>query len=96
MKINLSHAFASQRVAIKQVEEKIWLVSFMRYDFGYFDHETCRIESAENPFAAKKRVTHVSGPKRHPSHRNAHIGSVAPPAGVEPTTYRLGGGRSIH
>jgi len=21
---------------------------------------------------------------------------VAPPAGVEPTTYRLGGGRSIH
>jgi putative transposase len=54
MKINLSHAFASQRVAIKQVEEKIWLVSFMRYDLGYFDHETPRIESAENPFAAKK------------------------------------------
>jgi len=37
----------------KQVEEKIWLVSFMRYDLGFFDHETCRIESAENPFAAK-------------------------------------------
>jgi hypothetical protein len=38
---------------VKQVEEKIWLVSFMRYDVGFFDHETCRIESAENPFAAK-------------------------------------------
>ncbi len=38
---------------MKQVEEKIWLVSFMRYDLGFFDHETCRIESAENPFAAK-------------------------------------------
>jgi hypothetical protein len=25
----------------------------MRYDLGFFDHETCRIESAENPFAAK-------------------------------------------
>jgi TolB-like protein len=25
-----------------------------------------------------------------------HIDSMAPPAGVEPTTYRLGGGRSIH
>ena len=25
-----------------------------------------------------------------------HKSLVAPPAGVEPTTYRLGGGRSIH
>jgi hypothetical protein len=28
-KINLSHAFAGQKVGVKQVEEKIWLVSFM-------------------------------------------------------------------
>src|SRR5437763_1392843 len=53
LKINLSQAFAGQRVGVKQVEEKIWRVSFMRYDLGFFDHETCRIESAENPFAAK-------------------------------------------
>ena len=53
LKINLSQAFAGQRVGVKQVEEKIWLVSFMRYDLGFFDHETCRIESAANPFAAK-------------------------------------------
>ena len=38
---------------MKQFEEKIWLVSFMRYDLGFFDHETSRIESADNPFAAK-------------------------------------------
>jgi putative transposase len=38
---------------VKQIEEKIWLVSFMRYDLGFFDHETRRIESAPNPFAAK-------------------------------------------
>ncbi len=25
----------------------------MTYDLGFFDHETCRIESAENPFVAK-------------------------------------------
>ncbi|HEY4748849.1 MAG TPA: hypothetical protein VIH60_00490 [Steroidobacteraceae bacterium] len=37
----------------RQVAEKIWLVSFMRYDLGFFDHETCRIESAANPFAAR-------------------------------------------
>ncbi len=53
LKINLSQAFAGQRVGVKQVEDKIWLVSFMRYDLGFFDHETCRIESAANPFAAK-------------------------------------------
>ncbi|HEY3786393.1 MAG TPA: integrase core domain-containing protein [Steroidobacteraceae bacterium] len=53
LKINLSQAFAGQRVGVKQVEEKIWLVSFMRYDLGFFDHETCRIESAANPFAAR-------------------------------------------
>ncbi len=53
LKINLSQALAGQRVVVKQVEEKIWLVSFMRYDLAFFDHETCRIESAANPFAAK-------------------------------------------
>jgi len=52
-KINLSQAFAGQRVGVKQVADKIWLVSFMSYDLGFFDHETCRIESAENPFVAK-------------------------------------------
>jgi len=36
-----------------QVEERIWLVSCMQYDLGFFDRETCRIESAGNPFAAK-------------------------------------------
>src|ERR1700676_4791443 len=52
-KINLSQAFAGQKVGVKQVTERVWLVSFMKYDLGYFDDETCRIESAENPFAAK-------------------------------------------
>ena len=42
-----------RNVGIREVAENIWLVSFMRYDLGFFDHETCRIESAENPFAAK-------------------------------------------
>jgi hypothetical protein len=23
------------------------------YDLGYFDHETCRLESGDNPFQAK-------------------------------------------
>lgn len=37
----------------KGIEEKIWLVSFMHYDLGFFDHETGRVECAENPFQAR-------------------------------------------
>jgi putative transposase len=52
-KINLSTVFAGQKVGIKQVSEEIWLVTFMDYDLGYFDHETCRLEPIENPFGPK-------------------------------------------
>jgi putative transposase len=52
-KINLSTVFAGQKVGIKQVSEEIWLVTFMDYDLGYFDHETCRLEPLDNPFEAK-------------------------------------------
>jgi putative transposase len=52
-KINLSLVFAGQCVGIKQVSEHIWLVSFMDYDLGYFDHQTCRLEPIENPFGPK-------------------------------------------
>jgi putative transposase len=52
-KINLSTVFAGQNVGIKQVSERIWLVTFMQYDLGFFDDETCRLEPAENPFQAK-------------------------------------------
>jgi len=52
-KINLSKVLAGQTVGVKQITDYIWLVSFMTYDLGFFDHETCRLECAENPFAAK-------------------------------------------
>ncbi len=52
-KINLSQVFAGQNVGIKEVAEKIWLVTFMNYDLGFFDHQTGRVECAENPFGAK-------------------------------------------
>ena len=31
----------------------IWLVTFMQYDWGYFDDETCRLEPIANPFGPK-------------------------------------------
>ena len=49
----MSHAFAGQAVGIKEVAAKIWLVTFMHYDLGFFDHETGRVECAPNPFEAQ-------------------------------------------
>jgi putative transposase len=45
--------FAGQNVGVTQVGERVWLVTFMRYDLGYFDDETCRLEPIENPFGPK-------------------------------------------
>jgi putative transposase len=52
-KINPSQVFAGQRVGIKQVEDRLWLVSLMHYDLGYFDDTECRLEPLDNPFGAK-------------------------------------------
>jgi len=52
-KVNLSHVFAGQSVGVTQVAERTWLVTFMHYDLGYFDDETCRLEPIENPFGPK-------------------------------------------
>ena len=38
-KINLSIVFSGQTVGIREVAEKIWLVSFMNYDLGFFDED---------------------------------------------------------
>ena len=33
--------------------ERVWLVTFIDHDLGYFDDETCRLEPVENPFGPK-------------------------------------------
>jgi putative transposase len=52
-KVNLSHALAGQNIGVTQVGERIWLVTFMDYDLGYFDDEAIRVEPVENPFGPK-------------------------------------------
>ena len=52
-KVNPRTVFAGQNVGITQVGERIWLVTFMTYDLGYFDDETCRLEPIDNPFGPK-------------------------------------------
>ena len=52
-KINVSQVFAGQTVGVKQVDDHLWLVTFMHYDLGYFDDETCRLEPIADPFGPR-------------------------------------------
>ena len=52
-KVNVSQVFAGQKVGVRQTEDHVWLVSYMEYDLGYFDDETCRLEPIDNPFGSK-------------------------------------------
>lgn len=52
-KINISHVLAGQRLGIKEVDDGIWLVSFMTYDLGYIDLEQRTLQTIDNPFGAK-------------------------------------------
>jgi len=45
---------------VTQVGERIWLVTFMQYDLGYFDDETCRLEPIENPFGPKVLLSQLT------------------------------------
>ena len=42
-----------ERTGIEEISERVWLVTFMHYDAGFFDDETGRVECAPNPFHAK-------------------------------------------
>ena len=44
---------AGQAVGIKEVDNGIWLVSFMDYDLGYIDLEEKTLQPLENPFGPK-------------------------------------------
>ena len=52
-RINLSHVLAGQRVGIKEVDEAIWIVSFMHYDLGYIDLEQRTLQPLDNPFGPR-------------------------------------------
>lgn len=53
-KINLSTAFAGQVLGLTEVDDQIWLVTFMTYDLGFFDQDEDRVEPGPNPFAPEK------------------------------------------
>ena len=52
-KINISTVLAGQRLGIKEVDDGIWLVSFMHYDLGYFDLEQRTLQPLNSPFGTR-------------------------------------------
>lgn len=44
---------AGQKLGIKEVDEGIWLVSFMSYDLGYIDLEQRTLQTIDNPFGSR-------------------------------------------
>ena len=52
-KINISTVLAGQRLGIKEVDDGIWIVSFMSYDLGYIDLEQRTLQPLDNPFGPR-------------------------------------------
>ena len=52
-KINISTVMAGQRLGLKEVDDGIWLVSFMQYDLGYIDLEQKTLQTIDNPFGTR-------------------------------------------
>ena len=55
-RINISIVLAGQRIGLKEVDDAIWLVSFITCDLGYIDLEQRTLRPLDNPFG-----TYVSG-----------------------------------
>jgi len=52
-KINISTVLAGQKLGIKEVDDGIWLVSFLYYDLGYIDLEQRTLQPIDNPFGTR-------------------------------------------
>ena len=49
-RVNISTVLAGQRLGIKEVDDGIWIVSFMNYDLGFIDLEQKTLQPLDNPF----------------------------------------------
>ena len=59
-KVNISTVLAGQRLGIKEVDDGIWLVSFMHYDLGYHRPGAEDLATPRQPVRPEV-VTHVLG-----------------------------------
>ena len=52
-RINISTVLSGQRVGIQEVDEGIWIVSYIHYDLGYIDLEQKILQPLDNPFGPR-------------------------------------------
>jgi transposase InsO family protein len=52
-KINISTVLAGQKLGLNEVDDGIWLISFMHYDLGYIDLEQKTLQPIDNPFGTR-------------------------------------------
>ncbi len=79
-KINISTVLAGQKLGIKEVDDGIWLASFMHYDPGYFDLEQKTLQPmrrAPMPVSAISKTSSASWARRR---RRSSQGSTRRPA----------------
>ena len=50
---NVSTVLAGQKLGLKEVDDGIWLISFMHYDLGYIDLEQKTLLLIDNPFGKR-------------------------------------------
>ena len=88
-KINISTVLAGQRLGIKEVDDGIWLVSFMHYDLGYYRPGAENLATPRQP-VRHEVVTHVLGTICYPCLRAGQLNDWCRPRGFEPPTSGLG------
>src|SRR6266480_4573581 len=66
-RLNISTVLAGQRLGIKEVDDGIWIVSFMHYDLGFIDLEQKTLQPLRH-----RVVTHVLGTFRYLCLRSGH------------------------
>jgi hypothetical protein len=44
---------AGQRLGLKEVDDGIWVVTFMTFDLGYIDLEQKTLQPIDNPFGTR-------------------------------------------
>jgi hypothetical protein len=65
-RIKISTVLAGQQPGVKEVDEGIWLASFMHYDLGYFDLKQKTLQPPRQP-VRHEIVTHVLGTTCYPA-----------------------------
>ena len=52
-RVNISTVFDGQKLGIKEIDDGIWLVSYLDYDLGYIDLEQKTLQTLDNPFGLR-------------------------------------------